>query len=193
MSDSQPTLFSRRTGPMVHILARNWWLVLLRGIAAILFGVLALSWPSATLLTLVILYGAYALADGVLSLIAAASHRGALVPRWWLIVAGLLGIAAGLFTLLWPGVTALILITFIGIWALVRGISEIIEAIRLRKQIENEWFLILAGLLSAVFGLAVLVAPGAGALALIWVIGIYAIAFGILLVAFSLRLRKLAS
>ena len=178
------------TSPLLRAVARHWWLVLLRGIAAIAFGILAIAWPGVTLLTLIVLYGAYALADGVLSLAAAATDRGGPVPRWWLVVAGLLGIAAGLLTFLWPGVTALVLITFMGAWALVRGIFEIIDAIRLRKQIENEWLLILAGLLSVLFGLAVLVAPGAGAVALVWLIGAYAIAFGILMVALSLRLRR---
>jgi uncharacterized membrane protein HdeD (DUF308 family) len=177
-------------GPLLHAAARHWWLVLLRGIAAIVFGVLAFAWPGMTLLTLIILYGAYALVDGVLSLAAAMADRGGAVPRWWLAVAGLLGIAAGLLTFFWPGVTALVLITFVGVWALVRGVFEIVDAIRLRKQIDNEWLLILAGILSVLFGLAVLVAPGAGALALVWLIGAYAIVFGILMVALSFRLRR---
>jgi uncharacterized membrane protein HdeD (DUF308 family) len=176
--------------PMLHTMAKSWWLVLLRGIAGIVFGVLAFVWPGLTLLTLVILYGAYALVDGIFALIAAFSGGAKPVPTWWLIVVGVAGIAAGILTFLWPGITAFVLIIFIGAWAIVHGIFEIVGAIRLRKEIDNEWWLILAGALSVIFGLIVLIAPGAGALGLIWVIGAYSIAFGILLVGLSLRLRK---
>ena len=177
-------------GPMLQTLAKNWWMVLLRGIAAIVFGVLAFAWPGLTLLTLVIIYGAYALVDGVIALIAAFSGGAKPAPTWWLIVAGIAGIVAGIATFVWPGITALVLIVFIGVWSIVHGIFEIVGAIKLRKEIDNEWWLILAGVLSVIFGVVVLAMPGAGALALIWVIGAYAIVFGILLVGFSLRLRK---
>jgi uncharacterized membrane protein HdeD (DUF308 family) len=175
---------------LLHALAKSWWLVLLRGIAAIIFGILAFAWPGITLLTLVILYGAWALVDGVCALIAAFSNRERVVPTWWLIVVGLAGIAAGLVTFFWPGVTAVVLVLFIGAWSLVHGIFEIIGAIRLRKEIDNEWWLILAGALSVIFGLIVLAAPGAGALGLIWAIGAYSIVFGALLVGLSFRLRQ---
>ena len=176
--------------PMLHALAKSWWVLLLRGIAAIIFGVLAFAWPGLTLVTLVLLYGAFALVDGVLSLVAAVTGGAKAISTWWLIVVGLLGIAAGVVTFLWPGITAVLLVMFIGAWALVHGIFEIIGAIQLRKEIDNERWLILAGALSVVFGLFVLMAPGAGALALIWVIGAYSIVFGIMLVGLSLRLRK---
>jgi uncharacterized membrane protein HdeD (DUF308 family) len=176
--------------PMLHALAKCWWLLLLRGIAAILFGVLAFAWPGLTLVTLVLLYGAFALVDGVISLIAAFSGSAKPVPTWWLVVVGVLGIAAGVVTFVWPGITAILLILFIGAWAFVHGIFEIIGAIQLRKEIDNEWMLILGGVLSVAFGLIVLFAPGAGALALIWVIAAYSIIFGITFVALALRLRK---
>jgi uncharacterized membrane protein HdeD (DUF308 family) len=175
--------------PMLHALAKNWWLVLLRGVAAIIFGVLAFVWPGVTLLTLVLFYGAFALVDGVLAVIAAVTG-GAPAPRWWLAIVGLCGIAAGLLTFLWPGITALVLLIFIAAWAIAIGIFEIIGAIRLRKEIDNEWWLIAGGVLSVLFGLAMLVWPGAGALALIFVIGAYAIVYGIILASFALRLRK---
>lgn len=175
---------------MLASLAKNWWLVLLRGIAAILFGVLAFAWPGLTLLVLVTLWGAYALADGVFALGAAISGGGGVVPRWWLVIAGLLGIGAGLVTFFAPGMTALALITLIGAWAIVRGLVEIVGAIQLRKEIDNEWWLIASGALSVVFGVLVLGAPGEGALALVWVIGAYAAAFGVTLVALALRLRR---
>src|SRR5215813_103789 len=176
--------------PVLQALAKCWWLLLLRGIAAVLFGLLAFIWPGLTLVTLVLLYGAFALVDGVISLAAAFTGGAKPVPTWWLVVVGLLGIAAGLVTFFWPGITALVLIFFIGGWAIAHGIFEIVGAIKLRKEIDNEWWLILAGALSVLFGIIVIAAPGAGALALVWVIGIYSFAFGILLVGLSLKLRK---
>jgi uncharacterized membrane protein HdeD (DUF308 family) len=174
---------------MVHALAKNWWMLLLRGIAAIIFGGLALAWPGMTLLTLVLFYGAYALIDGVLAIVAAITG-GALLPRWWLAIVGLLGIGAGLLTFLMPGLTAIVLLYFIAGWAIATGVFQILGAIKLRKEIDNEWLLILSGIISVLFGVAMMAAPGAGALALITVIGIYAGIIGVLLVALSLRLKK---
>jgi uncharacterized membrane protein HdeD (DUF308 family) len=174
---------------MLHALAKCWWVLLLRGIAAIAFGVLAFIWPGLTLVTLVLLYGAFALVDGVLALFAAFTGGAKPVPTWWLVVVGLIGIAAGLVTFMWPGITAILLVLFIGAWAVVHGIFEIIGAIQLRKEIDNEWMLILGGALSVLFGAVVLIAPGAGALGLVWVIATYSIIFGILFVALALRLR----
>jgi uncharacterized membrane protein HdeD (DUF308 family) len=176
--------------PMLHALAKCWWLLLLRGIGAILFGVLAFIWPGLTLVTLVLLYGAFALVDGVISLIAAFTGSAKPVPTWWLVVVGLLGIAAGIVTFAWPGITAVLLVLFIGAWALVHGIFEIIGAIQLRKEIDNEWMLILGGALSVLFGLVVMFAPGAGALGLIWAIASYSILFGVLFIGLAMRLRK---
>jgi uncharacterized membrane protein HdeD (DUF308 family) len=173
----------------VQALAKNWWLLLLRGIAAIIFGALAFAWPGITLLTLILFYGAYALADGVLAIIAAITG-GAPAPRWWLAIVGLLGIGAGLLTFLMPGVTAIVLLFFIAGWAIATGIFQIIGAIQLRREIDNEWLLILGGAISVLFGIGILMAPGAGALALLWVIGFYAIVEGIVFVALALRLKK---
>ena len=175
--------------PMLPTMARSWWLLLLRGIAAIAFGVLAFMWPGLTLVTLVLLYGAFALVDGVLSLWAAFVGGAKGVPTWWLILAGIAGIAAGILTFLWPGITAILLVLFIGVWAIVHGVFEIIGAIQLRKEIQNEWTLILCGILSVIFGALVVIAPGAGALGLVWAIAAYSIIFGCLLVALSFRLR----
>jgi len=175
---------------LLHALAKNWWLMLLRGIAAIIFGILAFVWPLATGLTLVLFYGAFALVDGIFAIMAAFNGEGGPTSKWWLVVVGVLGILAGLLTFFWPGITALVLVMFIGAWALVRGIFEIIGAIQLRKEIDNEWLLILSGALSVIFGLVVLVMPGAGALALVWLIGAYAIVLGILFVGFAFRLKK---
>jgi uncharacterized membrane protein HdeD (DUF308 family) len=183
-----PTLLTGR--PMLHALARRWWLLLLRGIAAIAFGVLAFTWPGLTLVTLVLLYGAFAIVDGVIALAAAFSGGAKPVPSWWLIIVGLLSIAAGIVMFMWPGISAIMLVLFIGGWALIHGIFEIIGAIQLRNEIDNEWTLILGGLVSVIFGGFVLISPGAGALGLIWAIAAYSIVFGILFIGFSLRLRR---
>jgi uncharacterized membrane protein HdeD (DUF308 family) len=174
---------------MVHALAKNWWLLLLRGIAAIIFGLLAFAWPGLTLVTLILLYGAYALVDGVLAIVAAITG-GVPGSRWWLAIVGLLGIAAGLVTFLTPGLTALVLLFFIAGWAIVTGVFQIIGAIKLRKEIDNEWLLILGGIISVLFGVGMMSAPGAGALALVWVIGAYSMVMGVIFVALAFRLRK---
>lgn len=176
-------------GLMLHALARNWWLILLRGIAAVIFGVLTFAWPGVTLITLVLLYGAYALADGVLALWAAIAG-GSAAPRWWLAVVGLLGIAAGAVTFFYPAVTAIILLYFIAGWAVATGVMQIIGAIQLRKEIDNEWMLIASGGVSVLFGLIMFVAPGAGAIGVLFVIGFYAVLYGVLLIGTALRLRR---
>jgi uncharacterized membrane protein HdeD (DUF308 family) len=175
--------------PILRALAKNWWLLLLRGIAAIVFGVLAFAWPGLTLLTLILLYGAYALIDGVIAIVAAITGN-APAGRWWLAIAGILGIAVGALTFMLPGMTALILLFTIAGWAVAIGVLQIIGAIRLRKEIDNEWLLILNGAISVFFGLGVMVYPGAGALALVWVIGTYAIIAGVLYIGLALRLKK---
>ncbi len=190
MTTSAHTDFAIARRPMLHALAKGWWLVLLRGIAGILFGVLAFAWPGLTLLTLVLFYGAYALIDGVIALGSAFTGSAKPIPTWWLILVGLSGIAAGVVTFAWPHITALLLILFIGAWAVVHGVFEIIGAIQLRHEIDNEWMLILAGVLSVIFGIAVMIAPGAGALGLIWAIAAYSIIFGVLLVGLAFRLRR---
>jgi uncharacterized membrane protein HdeD (DUF308 family) len=172
-------------------LTRSWWLMLLRGLASILFGIAAFVWPGLTVLALTLLYGAFAMADGILSLGAAltGSGRRSMIPTGWLVVIGLLGIAAGTLAFLWPGLTAFALVIMIGAWAVAIGVLEIIGAIWLRHELEDEWLLIAAGILAVLFGAALLLKPGAGALALAWGIGAYAILSGILLVAFALRLK----
>jgi uncharacterized membrane protein HdeD (DUF308 family) len=175
---------------MIESLARNWWAVGIRGIAAIIFGVLAFVWPGITLIALALLFGAYALVDGVLSLVAAIRGvPGAASGRWMLLLEGVLGIAAGILAFIWPDLTALVLLLLIGAWAIVTGVLEIIAAIRLRREIEGEWVLALAGLASIVFGALVYINPSAGALAVVWLIGAYAIVFGIALLVLAWRLR----
>ncbi len=174
---------------MLHALAKNWWLILLRGIAFVLFGILTFIWPGITLLTLVLLYGAFALVDGVFS-VAAAITGDQPTPRWWLAIVGLLGIAAGILAFVLPGITAVVLLFLIAGWAIATGILQIAGAIRLRKEIDNEWLLIATGVLSIIFGLILVVQPGIGLVTLLYVIGIYAVVDGILLIMLSFRLRR---
>ncbi|MCU0953983.1 MAG: HdeD family acid-resistance protein [Hyphomicrobium sp.] len=175
--------------PTLDALARNWWLILLRGICAVVFGILTFIWPGLTLLTLVLFYGAFSLLDGAFS-IAAAVKGGAPMPRWWLALVGLLGIGVGIITLAWPQITGIVLLMFIAGWAIASGLLQIIGAIALRKEIEGEWWLVASGILSVVFGVLLIMYPGAGALSLAIVIGAFAVAYGILLIGFSLRLKK---
>lgn len=176
---------------MVDALARNWWLILLRGVCAIIFGVLTILWPGLSLLTLVLLYGVFAVFDGGLA-IGAAILGGTPAPRWWLALVGLLGIMAGALTLMWPGITGFALLMLIAGWAIVAGLFEIVGAIKLRKEIEGEWWLIATGVLSVLFGVLILMFPGAGALGIALAIGWFAIVYGAMLVGFSWRLKKLA-
>lgn len=175
---------------MLKTLARNWWLLALRGGLAILFGVLALFFPGIALTTLVFLFGAYALVDGGVSLYAAVRSRSR-NRRWWvLLLEGVAGIVAGILTFIWPGITALVLLYLIAFWAMVTGVLEIAAAFELRQEINNEWLLGLSGVLSILFGILLVIAPGSGALAVTWLIGIYAIMFGIVLISLSWRLRN---
>ena len=171
-------------------LAHNWWMLALRGLVAIIFGVLAFVLPGMTLLTLVFLFGAYAIVNGVLALVHAFSAPKG-YPRFGaLIFTGIISIAAGVLAFVWPGITALSLVLLIAAWAIVNGVFEIATAIRLRRVIEHEWLLALAGILSVLLGIVILLQPGVGALALVWWIGGFAIAFGVLLVALAFRVRR---
>jgi uncharacterized membrane protein HdeD (DUF308 family) len=182
----------RKGGKLVisDVLTRYWWVVLLRGIAAILFGVLAFLWPAPTIAVLVLFFGAYALADGVLSLIAAFAGRGKHDHWWVLVLEGVAGIVVGVLTFIAPEVTALVLLFYIAAWAIVTGVLEIVAGIRLRHEIEGEALLILGGVLSVLWGLLLMFRPGAGALALLWMIGAFAIVFGVLFVMLSFKLRS---
>jgi uncharacterized membrane protein HdeD (DUF308 family) len=179
---------------MLDSLGRHWWVLALRGVAALLFGLLALLWPGITLFALVLVFGAYVLADGVLTLVAAV--RGREAPgdgpsgRGWLVAEGLAGIAIGVLALAWPGITALAALWIIAAWAVVTGVLEIVAAVRLRRELRREWLLALSGVLSVVFGVLLVVWPAAGVLALITLIGVAALAIGITLVLFSFRMRR---
>lgn len=172
-------------------IARTWWLILIRGICAIIFGILALIWPGITVYVLVIFFGAYAIVSGIFSLFSAFGHN--VSSRAWLIISGIIGILAGIVAFAWPGITALALLYVIAFWAIFTGVAEVVAGIALRKTIENEWMLIVGGVLSVIFGILLFIWPGAGMLGLTWLLGIFAIIYGIAMIVMSVRVKKLVS
>src|SRR5215813_1244689 len=174
---------------MIHELARNWGWIALRGVLAILFGVVALASPASAFAAIVLLFGAYAFVDGVFALVAL--FRGAGRDRFWvLVLEAVVGIGIGVLTIARPATTALVLLYYVGIWAILTGIFELAAAIRLRKEITGEFWLGLAGVLSIAFGILLFVIPGPGSLAIaIWV-GAYALIFGVMLEFLAFRLRR---
>lgn len=175
----------------VATLARNWWMMLLRGAAAIVFGLIAIIWPGISVTVLVIFFGAYALVDGAFLIGAAIRGGDARVPRWLLVLEGVLGIAVGIISLVWPELTAITLLYLIAAWAIVTGVVEVLEAVRLRNMIENEWFMGIAGVLSIILGIVFFTFPIEAIATIAIVAGVYAIFFGALLIVLSFRLRSL--
>ena len=174
---------------MAADLARNWWVLALRGLAGILIGIGTFVWPGATLATLVIVFGAYVFVDGIFAVVAGIGMRRQL-SLWWLVVLeGVAGIILGLLTFRSPDITALILLSFIAAWSIITGIFEIATALRLRKLIANEWLLILSGAVSIIFGILLIAQPSAGQIAIVWLLGGYALLFGILTLMLALRVR----
>ena len=176
---------------LVTGMARYWWAFILRGVLAILFGIAAFVWPDVTLVVLVYLFAAWVLVDGIFSLIGAFTGgegaRGR--NRWLMALLGVVSIIAGLLAFFWPAITAVVLAILISSWAIVTGIFQIIAAIGLRKEIDNEWLLILAGAASVVFGVLIFLFPLSGLLTIVWLIALYAVVFGILLIGLGWRLR----
>lgn len=167
-------------------------LLLIRGILGILVGVVAFAWPGITIAVLVGIFGVYAVIDGITNLVLGLSRTPTHKRSWAQTLQGIVGVAAGVMTFLWPAVTAFVLVILIGAWALITGVFEIAAAIRLRKEITGEWLLALSGVLSIIFGILVFAFPGAGAVGISWVLGAYALAAGMVLVALGIRLRSLA-
>jgi len=176
---------------VVRGLSQNWGWIFLRGVLAIIFGILALRHPLVAGLTLTFLWGWYVLIEGAVALVAAFQIRQAGKPMWPMVLMAVLGITVGVMTFVNPGMTAVALLMLIAGWSVAIGGLKIVTAVRLRKEIEGEWLLGLAGLLSVIFGIAMFAHPGAGALAVVWLISTYAIVFGVLLVIFSLKARSL--
>jgi uncharacterized membrane protein HdeD (DUF308 family) len=176
---------------MIETLKRHWWVPVIRGIAAIIFGVIAFTHPVMAIATLVLFFGAWVLIDGIFRVVGAIGHHSS-DPDWgWHLVIGLLGIIVGLLTFHAPQVTALALVIYIAAWALMVGATEIVFAIKMRSEIKGEWLLILMGLASIVFAVLLLWNPVAGAAAVIWLIAWYAVVLGILAIFFGFRLRSL--
>jgi uncharacterized membrane protein HdeD (DUF308 family) len=173
---------------VLEFLAKYWWVPVVRGVAGVLFGVITFVWPVISIAVLVLMWGAYAFVDGAFAI--AGAFKGAREGfPWWLFLSGLAGVAAGAFTFLNPALTALALLTLIAAFAIVRGAMQIAAAIRLRKEIEHEWLLVAAGVLSLVFGVLVMLNPGAGALAIVVWIGAVVAAIGVLEIAAGIRLK----
>ena len=176
---------------MIEALKRYWWVPVIRGISGIVFGIIAFAYPGIALATLVLLFGAWMLIDGVFRVVGATAGRAS-DPDWGFhLIIGILGIVVGILTFRAPRITALALIIYVAAWALMIGAAEIALAVKLRREIKGEWFLILMGLASIVFAVLLLWNPGPGALALLWLIASYAIVFGVLAIFFGFRLRSL--
>lgn len=175
---------------MDDLLLKSWWMLALRGVVALLFGALAWLWPGLTLLWLVALFAAYALLGGGAAVIAALKNRKSNEDWWMILLLGLVGLGAGVITLVNPQLTTLVLVLVMGANALLTGILEIVTAVRLRKLIHGEWLLMMSGLVSILFGVLVFLFPTAGVLALVWLISFYAFVTGILLLSLAVRARK---
>jgi uncharacterized membrane protein HdeD (DUF308 family) len=176
---------------LLRDLTRKWWIIVLQGVAAILFGVLAFAQPGATLAALLLLVAIWALADGILSLVASVGAAETKEPWWPWVLHALVSVGVGLVALRWPGITAFALLLLIAYWAILRGILTIVAAIQLRRVIPGEFWMILGGIISILFGAWIVIAPAEGALAVIWLIGFYAVAFGVTLVLAGVGLKRL--
>jgi uncharacterized membrane protein HdeD (DUF308 family) len=175
---------------MLQLLARNWWMLLIRGIAAVLFGVAVLVWPGIALTTLVLLWGAYAVVDGIFALVMGFQGQPAYANRWLTILEGVVSIIAGVIAFIRPDLTALALLYVIAAWAIITGILEFVAAIQLRKEITGEFWLGLGGVLSVVFGVLLFVYPSVGMMSILWLLAVYAIVFGGATIFLSFRLRS---
>ena len=174
---------------MLNITARNWWVLALRGLLAVILGITLFVSPGLALGALLLVFGAYMLVDGVFAIINAVSHHEQ-NPYWWVsLIEGVLGILAGMITFIMPGITALVLLYIIAFWAITTGVMQVISAIELRKVIKNEMLLGMAGMLSILFGLLLIVYPASGALAVLWLIGGYMLVFGVLMIMLAFRVR----
>jgi uncharacterized membrane protein HdeD (DUF308 family) len=174
--------------------SRNYWLVLLvRGILAILFGIVALVWPNWTILALIYVFGAYALIDGVMAVVNSIQDRSASSNWWLLLIRGIIGIIIGLLVFFWPGLTAIVLFTLIGIWAIVIGVFELLAAFVLPGDPRLEWSFVLGGILSIILGLIFIRYPVVGMLSLVWILGIFAVAYGLVQLVHAFRYRSLAT
>lgn len=175
---------------MLNLLARNWWLIEIRGVAAVAFGVLAFLWPGLTLVVLVTLFAAYMLIDGIALLVSLRRAEPAITGhRLTVALMGILGVAIGIATIFLPGITALALLYLVAFWAITLGLTQVVAAIRLRREISGELWLVIGGVVTVLFGAYLVIFPGAGLLSLVWLVGIWAIVFGVTSMVVAWRLR----
>lgn len=175
---------------MLHVVSAQWWILLLRGIVAIVLGIIALLFPAVMALAIAFLFGAYALIDGIIAIAASVRMSHAESRWWWLLVEGIIGVVFGIAALVWPAISLLALVYLMAFWAIATGITAITTAWRLRTIVPGEWLWILGGIVSVVFGLGIIFAPGLGALALVVIFAWYAIFFGIAFIGVAFRLRS---
>ena len=178
---------------MVSALKQNWWVLVLRGVIAIAFGIVSFIWPGVTALALVFLLAAFAFVEGIFALIGAFGYGLPGGQRLLMVLLGFLGLAVGVFAVARPGIAALTIVVWVAWWAIIAGIIQIVVAVEMRKEIENEWALIIGALLSIVFGILLLWRPLAGVITLAYLFGFYAIIFGIAMLSLGIRLRSLAT
>jgi uncharacterized membrane protein HdeD (DUF308 family) len=173
--------------------SQNWWMLALRGVLAIIFGLVALFAPGIALLAFITVFAAYTIIDGIVAVVVAIRERGHL-SRWgWILAEGILSLIAGILAFAYPGITALVLLFIVAAWAIVTGIMEIVAAITLRDYLTQEWALIVAGALSIVFGIVLFLFPGTGLLSILWLVGIYSICFGVLFLIRAFQQRTWTS
>jgi uncharacterized membrane protein HdeD (DUF308 family) len=171
-----------------------WWLVLVRGVLAVLFGLFALFSPGSALLALVYVFGAYAVLDGITAVVAGLRHRRDEAHWVWHVVEGVISIVAGVIAFAWPGVTALVILYLVAFWSVFTGVSEIMEAVAMRRRGAPMWgWVLAAGVLGVLLGIVLVLAPGAGLLTLLWLLGFYAVVFGVIIIVWALRLRRAVS
>src|SRR6266849_5875203 len=194
---SKCTKLRRRNSMMQNIAApivqRNWWIMALRGLLAIIFGLVALVAPGIALLAFIYVFAAYAIVDGGIAIITAIQERD-LLYRWgWILFEGILSILVGIIAFANPNLTAQALLYIIAVYAIVTGVMEIAAAFALRELVSRDWALALAGILSVVFGILLFLYPSAGILSILWLVGIYGIVFGVLFIVRAFQLRSWAS
>lgn len=179
--------------PFRSLVTQIWWIVLIRGILAVLFGIVALVWPDITVWALVVVFGIYAIVDGIVLGAHAVRDRTSVDGWGWWLATAVVSVLAGVVALVWPGATALVLLYIIAFYAIFFGIAGAVGAMRFRKVPESGWmWSFVAGILAILFGIVLLIFPGSGITGLIWLLGLYAILFGILLIAVAFQARKVA-
>ncbi|UCH51440.1 MAG: DUF308 domain-containing protein [Chloroflexota bacterium] len=181
---------SETIGQLFPMDKKHWWQVAVRGLVALLFGILLLAWPGVSLFLFAIFFGAYAFVDGIFTLVAAVNYKAGAGQRTWLFVRGIFGIIVGIITFFWPAITELALVFLIGAWALVTGIMELNFAFRSVKETGAKWLFAVSGILSIILAILLLVRPIAAIIAVIWIIGAYAVVVGILLIILGFMLRS---